>query len=581
MKITGSDRILILAPHPDDELLSSFKLMRDACRAGARVRVVFLTDGDRNHLAHMRSKKKLFITPAARKRYGLERRGEAEAVLRHIGPVECAFWGLPDSGVTRALSRADLLRRLQLLLADFVPTVLVAPATGELHPDHSAAGALADLAAASAPAARRPVVLHYSLHAGRRFHPEEFGVRFALSREERKEKLVLAGVYRSQVHSMRRLLPRAADAEYFTDRDETGGPRLGAYFTGGGCAWFKTNFSARLRPVGFTALYSDGVTCARAGFRLNWGRTGAQLRDLDSGKSAGAAGFQKFFGRPGGMIVLPEKAGAGFRLVGVKAARRLNYFDAAGIVKPAPEYSRPGPATCVVIPCHNIEEFCGRAVEGAARYADLVIAVDDGSTDGTGLRLAEAAKAGNVRVIRFPENRGKGAALLAGMRLALKETVCDLVLTMDGDMQHRPEDIPAFRQAWREGGEFIIGYRGFSGRVPLRSRVGNNIINSFVRFFLNRALIDSQSGFRGFSRDCAAAMVNSPAVREGRYETEIDIISEAIKGNWRLAQVEIPTIYIEGNKKSSFRPVADSLRITRTFMLNMSGLRRPRGGPKP
>jgi len=575
MKLTAADKLLILAPHPDDELLASFKLMRDACAAGAAVKVVFLTDGERNHLAHMRSGKKLFITSASKKKYGLMRRAEAVAVLGRLGPVQREFWGVPDSGVTAALCQGDLPRRFRLLLAAFAPTIVVSPALGETHPDHSAAAALAEIVIASMPESGRPALLHYSLHPGRRFHPEEFDVRLPLSGRERKEKMSAAALYRSQHGSIRRLLPRFAWTEYFSGGRDPGGPRLAAVFSGGGLAWFKTDFSGRPRPVNFTAFYHGGAVCERAVFRLNWGKAAVKPRGPEPVVLPVPVRFQKFYKGSGGFIVVPDKTAGGLKLLGVKAARRPGYFDASGIVEPALPDLRPEPPVCVVIPCYNIENFCGQAVAGAARYADMVIAVDDGSTDATGRRLDEvAAAATNVRVIKFPQNRGKGAALLAGMRAALEQTGCGLVLTMDGDMQHRPEDIPAFRRAFQEGGEFIIGYRAFGGKVPLRSRLGNNIINVFVRLFLNKALIDSQSGFRGFSRACAQAMVNSPAVRAGRYETEIDIVAEAIKGNWRLAQVEIPTIYIDGNKKSSFRPVADSVRITATFMRNMAGVKR-------
>jgi LmbE family N-acetylglucosaminyl deacetylase len=575
MKLSAADRLLILAPHPDDELLSSFKLMREACRAGAAVKVIFLTDGERNHLAHMRAKKKIFITAAAKKLYGLERRAEAAAVLGRLGPVQGEFWGLPDSGLTAALSSGDLLRRFRLALTGFAPTVVISPALGDTHPDHSAAAALAEITIASLPESARPALLCYSLHPGRRFHPEEFDVRLSLSAPERKEKAALAALYRSQYRGLRLLMPRVLWSEHFSSSRDPGGPRLGAVFTGGGSAWFKTSFSGRPRPVDITAFYYGGAVCERAVFRLNWKKIAVEPRGTAPAALPGPAGFQKFFTGPGGFFVVPERAAGGLRLLGVKAARRPGYFDDTGIVKAASPGLRPVEPVCVVIPCHNIEDLCGQAVSGAARFADFVIAVDDGSTDNTGRRLEEAAaSANNVRIIKFPENRGKGAALLAGMRAALRETGCGLVLTMDGDMQHRCGDIPAFRRAFQAGGEFIIGYRGFSGKVPLRSRLGNNVINGFVRLFLNRALIDSQSGFRGFSRACAQAMVNSPAVRAGRYETEIDILSEAIRGNWRLAQVEIPTIYLDGNKKSSFRPVADSIRIITTFLRNMSGLKR-------
>ena len=98
---------------------------------------------------------------------------------------------------------------------------------------------------------------------------------------------------------------------------------------------------------------------------------------------------------------------------------------------------------CVVIPTYNNGGTIKAVVEGVLRYCDDVIVVADGCTDNT-LGILHAIE--NITVVAYVRNRGKGHALKTGFRTALKQGF-SYAITLDGDGQHYPEDIPLFLQA--------------------------------------------------------------------------------------------------------------------------------------
>ena len=109
IKITSKDRILILAPHPDDESLATAGLIQRAVKAGAKVRVLFATDGDNNPWPQRFLERKLQISLTDRARWGRRRRKEALTALDLLGlRKDCVrFLGLPDQGITNLLMRAE------------------------------------------------------------------------------------------------------------------------------------------------------------------------------------------------------------------------------------------------------------------------------------------------------------------------------------------------------------------------------------------------------------------------------------------------------------------------------------------
>ncbi|MBZ0223328.1 MAG: PIG-L family deacetylase [Dokdonella sp.] len=149
IRFAPRDRLLVLAPHPDDETLASGELIQIALAAGAHVRVLFVTDGANNPWPQRWIEKRLWINAAARRRWGERRRGEAAAALKVLGEgrITSRFLGFPDQGITAALmDDPALLDALIGEIAGFLPTHLVAPVLGDRHPDHGALHILGELA---------------------------------------------------------------------------------------------------------------------------------------------------------------------------------------------------------------------------------------------------------------------------------------------------------------------------------------------------------------------------------------------------------------------------------------------------
>jgi glycosyltransferase involved in cell wall biosynthesis len=214
--------------------------------------------------------------------------------------------------------------------------------------------------------------------------------------------------------------------------------------------------------------------------------------------------------------------------------------------------------TLVVIPSKDVEDAIGDVVR---RVLSLglgldVLVVNDGSTDGTSRVACEAG----ATVIDHPENRGKGAALKTGFEYAV-ERGYEAAITMDGDGQHDPAEIPAFVEALEKtGADIVVGTRMHSvGEMP-RIRIWTNRTTSRVVSRLAGQLIpDSQSGFRIFRvsvlKDVVRSLVTS------RYDTESEILIRAAKRGYRVAATAIESIYT--GAVSHINPVVDTLRFLR------------------
>ena len=136
------DRLLVFAPHPDDESIATAGLLQIARAGNASCRVVVVTDGDNNPWPQRWIEKRWRIDVAARARWGERRRAEARAACRILGIDDDAmqFLGLPDLGLTDLLMANDAGTQSSLasLLDRFDPTHIALPALSDRHPDHSA-----------------------------------------------------------------------------------------------------------------------------------------------------------------------------------------------------------------------------------------------------------------------------------------------------------------------------------------------------------------------------------------------------------------------------------------------------------
>jgi hypothetical protein len=144
------------------------------------------------------------------------------------------------------------------------------------------------------------------------------------------------------------------------------------------------------------------------------------------------------------------------------------------------------------------------------------------------------------------------------MHYALDHFQFSALITIDGDGQHCPEDIPMAEQSILHDKEFVIGQRNFRN-MPLRSSFGNNIISRMFHALYPRCPSDTQSGFRAFSSRMIQSIVLS--IHPGRYETELHILLLALCLGIEVDTFDIDTIYIDENRSSHFRPVFDSMRI--------------------
>lgn len=193
-----------------------------------------------------------------------------------------------------------------------------------------------------------------------------------------------------------------------------------------------------------------------------------------------------------------------------------------------------------------------------------VLVVDDGSRDAT----AEVARQLGARVLSFAANRGKGHALLAGFH-ALRERAA--VVTLDADGQHPPEHLPEFVAAWRAGAEIVLGRRARTSAMPWTRRFANAFSSGWTSWLAGVRISDSQCGYRLYSR----AVIEGTPITPGRYELETQVAVRAARLGFRVAEVEIPTVY--GEAGSHIRPFRDVPRIV--GVLSQLTLERALPGP--
>ena len=150
-----------------------------------------------------------------------------------------------------------------------------------------------------------------------------------------------------------------------------------------------------------------------------------------------------------------------------------------------------------VIPCYNEELTIGNIVHKTKRYVDEVVVVNDGSRDNTS-RVAQEAGA---NVIVHKKNKGKSAAIRTGFQYALLNNF-DYVITIDGDGQHNPEEIPILlKNVLENGNDISIGFRyGSNTEMPLWRKIGKRVLDYTTSFGGGGKVTDSQCGFRAFNK---------------------------------------------------------------------------------
>ena len=179
-----------------------------------------------------------------------------------------------------------------------------------------------------------------------------------------------------------------------------------------------------------------------------------------------------------------------------------------------------------------------------------MVVVDDGSADDTAAR----AEAAGARVIRHAENRGKGHAVRSGLAQILSLDFSH-VLLMDGDGQHRPEDVPKMLEAARTSeADLVVGARVFDKAQMPRSRYYSNTIGSrALSSFIGSPIDDSQSGFRLIRCEVLRGLTLTAT----GYEIETEMLIKLARKGVRMTSVPVTLSY---GAKSKLRPVRDTTR---------------------
>jgi len=205
-----------------------------------------------------------------------------------------------------------------------------------------------------------------------------------------------------------------------------------------------------------------------------------------------------------------------------------------------------------VIPAYNEARFIEGVISKAKKHVDHVVVVDDGSTDET----AEIAAKNGAIVIIHEKNMGKWIALRDGFKKAL-EISSDLIIQLDGDGQHDPDEIPKFIDALREF-DIVVGYRSKKG-MPLIRRFSNFITTAMLKVFFSLQISDSQCGYRAYRKEALTKLMN---VEAKGFEGETASLILAKRLGLRIGEVQIKTIY--GQEKSKMKVARDTYRFLKT-----------------
>ena len=210
--------------------------------------------------------------------------------------------------------------------------------------------------------------------------------------------------------------------------------------------------------------------------------------------------------------------------------------------------------TCALIPAFNEAPYIAKVVERTRQYVAEVVVIDDGSSDGT----ADLARNAGATCLQLPRNSGKASGLRTGITFA-REHKFTHVITLDGDGQHSPEDIPIMiRVAEETGADLIIGARSFDrSRMPGPRYFSNVIGSRLASALVGHQIRDSQCGFRLFRLD----KLDGAKLRSRCYELEMEILIKMARSGCTIAHVPIRTVYDAGQARSKMKPVRDTVRV--------------------
>lgn len=205
-----------------------------------------------------------------------------------------------------------------------------------------------------------------------------------------------------------------------------------------------------------------------------------------------------------------------------------------------------------LLPAFNEEVAIGSIILRTKQYVDKVIVIDDGSSDNT----SQVAELAGAEVIKHHRNMGKGAALKTGFEQAKD---ADVIITIDSDAQHNPDEIPLLAAPIIDGkADIVNGSRYITGvdeNTPSYRRVGQKILDKATNISSGLDITDTQSGFRAFS----AKTLPYFRFKESGFGVESEMLVDAAQAGLEIVEVEIGVRYdVDGSTKN---PVSHGVKV--------------------
>jgi len=207
-----------------------------------------------------------------------------------------------------------------------------------------------------------------------------------------------------------------------------------------------------------------------------------------------------------------------------------------------------------VMPAYNEEKNIADVIKKTKKYVNEVIVIDDGSRDNT----IEQAKQADL-ILEHPINMGKGLALKTGIEAALRRKA-DIIITIDSDNQHNPEDIPKMIDIINQDTDIVIGSRTFNEKMPLSYKIGNTFLQRTFKFLFKIDITDTQCGFRAFKSN----IYKKIRWTASSYSVETEMLIKVGKNKLKYKQIPIQTIYEDNYKGTT---ILDGIKIFLNMIL--------------
>jgi glycosyltransferase involved in cell wall biosynthesis len=221
-----------------------------------------------------------------------------------------------------------------------------------------------------------------------------------------------------------------------------------------------------------------------------------------------------------------------------------------------------GPWVSIVIPAYNEGKTIGDVISKVTsvmeklRVQHEIVVVDDGSTDDT----KKVALASNAIVIGDGSNHGKGHA----MRKALRQARGEIIVTIDADGEHKPEEIPKLIYPLYNGTDIVAGSR-FLGEgknfTTKLNQIGNKLLNLAIMMMTGKYITDSQTGFRAFKKP----FLNQVILKSNGFEIETEITVLGLRNGFKLEEIPIFCLKREVGK-STMRIALDGFKMFTTIL---------------